>query len=334
MNDALPQTVEDLIVEQIPEKLWHYTDFEGLRGIVKSKRIYATHIRYLNDREEFDHALATAKLELEGILKGLSGEDSFQIRLRNLVEGFLEQGPVTSNDVQVYTASFSVNGDQLSQWRGYSKGSSGVSLGFDLRWLRPPKGGDTLVSFAPCVYEDEHKRLLLRHALSSFAQEVMELSEIAGSKEAVDRTFNEIRTSQIEPVTLENVQHLLTEHFQAKLLNASLEMNGRLLRLGALLKHSAFVEEAEWRLVLPVTTRRPPTENPIQYCSRMNTLVPYIEFPISGMRDGVETLSLTNVVIGPGAEFDRAVPAVRSFLESQGLGQVEIRPSGIPYRPW
>jgi hypothetical protein len=53
--------VLNLITSPIPGILWHYTDFEGFKGIVESKSIYATNLKYLNDKEEFEHGYSLAK---------------------------------------------------------------------------------------------------------------------------------------------------------------------------------------------------------------------------------------------------------------------------------
>jgi hypothetical protein len=43
--------------EDFPATLYHYTSVDGLLGILRSKRIWATDIRFLNDRSEFFHAM-------------------------------------------------------------------------------------------------------------------------------------------------------------------------------------------------------------------------------------------------------------------------------------
>jgi hypothetical protein len=45
----------------VPPLLYHYTDATGLLGIVQSRAIWATHIRYLNDAQEFDYAADLAR---------------------------------------------------------------------------------------------------------------------------------------------------------------------------------------------------------------------------------------------------------------------------------
>ncbi len=37
--------------------LWHYTNLSSLLGIIESKELWATDLRYLNDRTEFAYGL-------------------------------------------------------------------------------------------------------------------------------------------------------------------------------------------------------------------------------------------------------------------------------------
>jgi hypothetical protein len=85
-------------VHPVPPLLYHFTDAPGLRGIVESHALWATHIYYLNDAQEFgyaedlagrlileraeqsaaprEHALLTrlgTDLSVEGEIKGIVG---------------------------------------------------------------------------------------------------------------------------------------------------------------------------------------------------------------------------------------------------------------------
>src|SRR2546430_1425649 len=53
-----------------PPLMFHYTDRAGLIGIIQSKTVWATHIRYLNDSSEYSY---TSNLALE-LAKSLSKE--------------------------------------------------------------------------------------------------------------------------------------------------------------------------------------------------------------------------------------------------------------------
>src|ERR1035441_2157956 len=100
----------------------------------------------------------------------------------------------------------------------------------------------------------------------------------------------------------------------------------------ALLKHSAFEEEQEWRFVFPVfaNMHTPPQ---LKFRSRASTLVPYIEFPLIGGETENE-FRLKEIILGPGSEDTVAITSARAFLDSVGLKDVSVSRSRIPYRPW
>lgn len=104
-----------------------------------------------------------------------------------------------------------------------------------------------------------------------------------------------------------------------------------LLRLGALQKHSAFEEEQEWRLVLPMRVSSAPTKHPRLYRPKATTLIPYIEFDLA---ETGQPLPLTDVILGPGSEPAAAIEATRSFLNSEGLTSITSRLSKAPFRAW
>ena len=332
MARTVADTIECLANTPIPEKLWHYTDFNGFQGIVRSQHIYATHIGYLNDRKELYHALDVVKEMLDDFIKSYPSDAELGQLIPGILSGlFVDNGVLSQNSLNVFTTSFTLLEDRLSQWRGYSKGSSGVSLGFDLRAFRPPEDTGTLATFAPCVYDDVAKRDLIRQTISVFADRATVLS----SEEFITSIIDEIMQSHpgltYDEATNERCS-ILHERLYRELEDAKIAMACRLLRLMPLLKHSAFEEEQEWRGVYPFFTDIPSTQNQIKYRSRNNTLVPYIELRLTGKIGESEILPLTDVIIGPGSEFG-TIDAVRGFLESEGIKNVIPRQSPIPYRP-
>ncbi|MGC0775631.1 MAG: hypothetical protein WCD68_00380, partial [Candidatus Acidiferrum sp.] len=162
--------INELLKAPIPKRLWHYTSIQAFHDIVKSKAMWATDLHFLNDREEFIHARALAN-EIVAATPELDA-NGFPNRefIQKAVTVAFDSGPLTRS--QVFVASFTAAEDQLGQWRAYSHGSSGVSLAFDLKAFRPPEDIDTLVSFAPCVYDPSKKQELLMHALHHFTEEV------------------------------------------------------------------------------------------------------------------------------------------------------------------
>jgi hypothetical protein len=239
--------------------------------------------------------------------------------------------------LKLFTASFTLNGDQLSQWRGYSRGSAGVSLGFDLRTIRYFSAPVGEAIFAPCVYRDEDKERLLRYAMASYVESMLELTKEAADIPTLQRNLEDLRKLQpeLDSESAQDVYFRKTELKRKKRWNEiQLQTGMQLLYLIALLKHSAFEEEQEWRIVLPYFTNvRKPTW--LQFRSRSNTLVPFVEFTLIGKVDGVPSFRLKEVILGPGSEGETAADASRAFLASvDDQNSVIVRESRIPYRPW
>ena len=317
--------VDELLNRPIPEKLWHYTSIQGFQGILASKSMWATDLRFLNDREEFVHTrniankivAATPELDANGFLN--------REFLAKAVTLAFDSGPLANS--QVFVASFSAAEDQLGQWRGYSYGSSGVSLAFDLKVFRPPASIGTLVSFAPCVYDPVQKEQLVLHALHHFKEEVGGYREKA-FKAACDLNPEKLTSKDKEQVVKEFLEanpskKAPIENFQAAVLNTRIDC----LRIAALLKDSSFVEESEWRLVLPtLMDRTTPMNNPPRFRVGKTTLIPYIAHPFSA----TGPLPLVDIILGPGSD-ENSVFAAERFLKSHDLN-LKPRLSKVPYR--
>ncbi len=132
----MPDFLTEVLNRPIPKKLWHYTSVQGFQGIVTSKGIFATDVRFLNDRTEFIHAREVASQVVAETDE--YGANFFPAKeySKKAVDSAFSTGPLSADRLQVFVASFSEAEDQLSQWRGYSQGSSGVSIAFDLTTLR------------------------------------------------------------------------------------------------------------------------------------------------------------------------------------------------------
>jgi Protein of unknown function (DUF2971) len=323
--NAMPTAIAGLLSTPIPEKLWHYTSIEAFQKIVLSKRVYATDPRYLNDREEFIHARKIVGQILEESPDlDASGFLYKQFLSKAALLGF-DSGPLA--DVQVFIACFSAAEDQLGQWRGYSHGSCGVSLGFDLSSFRPPPDSDTLVCFAPCVYDPAEKRELLLDALHHVKD------EIAGYRERIFKLACEKDPHNASAPDKEDVVKAFLDansHLRAPVSDlavAATKTRVACLRMAALLKNSAFEEENEWRLVLPtLLTQQEAMKNPPQYRVGKTALIPYIAHPFSADIP----FPLADVILGPGSD-DNSVFAAERFLKSQNLN-IKPRLSAVPYR--
>jgi Protein of unknown function (DUF2971) len=324
--------VKDWLSSTIPEKLWHYTSVTGFQGIVSSKKIFATDLRFLNDRTEFVHAKKTVQAVIDNA--GETDENGFRTKdtLQDIVSNLFGSGLLSFERLQVFTASFSLAEDQLSQWRGYSRGSSGVSLGFDLRKLRPPSAVGTLATFAPCVYSEEKKIELITHVLVKAARDVSSsLNEEVSSTRDLVRDMREASPNLTSEEIADKLRAARPRDPVTNLRKALVTVGNELLKLAGLLKDSSFEEEREWRLVLPVFTEKTLRRHPRLFRPGATALIPYIAFPLSpGAAEG--QVPLTDLILGPGTDpLPAAVDSARSFLLSGGIS-VMPRESRVPFR--
>jgi hypothetical protein len=315
--------VNDLISRPIPEVLWHYTTFAGFQGIFNSKKIWATEYRFLNDQEEFNHAkkLAQKLLEEQPEAKGVWFQTGDMVHLG--VHLAFNEGPFSEERLRIMVASFSEEGDQLSQWRGYSGNSTGVSVGLDLRGLRSSANIGPAVTFAPCVYKEEDKCALLRAIFAQYwdALQARCDSIVNAAGQGLLASNPEFR----ERFALEHVRD-----FAEVIGQCQTDLRYDLLRVAPLLKNENFSEEKEWRLVLPSEAIHYPTKQPIEFRPIRDALVPYIAYPLLMPNQDGEILC-KSLILGPGSHAS-AEAGVNMFFQSK-LIPISAQPSKIPYRP-
>lgn len=128
--------------------LYHYTTYQGLEGIVKSKALWCSKVQYLNDSSELKHGLEILAAECATMQRDHPELESVQ----STVEQF--------RSVHYFICSFTEQGDLLSQWRGYS-GTAGVAIEFSYAKLSS-KAAQSGFSLQKCIYDANEKRRLTR----------------------------------------------------------------------------------------------------------------------------------------------------------------------------
>jgi len=329
MNDSSKivgcDPVNNHISTPIPSTLWHYTSYAAFEKIVDSKTIWATEYRFLNDREEFRHARELAQKLVDDEPEFTGAQFHARETIRNAVNIAFYAGHLHEERLRIMVASFSEEGDQLSQWRAYTDSSRGISLGLDLSNLRPPPNIGTAVTFAPCVYDMDDKSALLKAAFAHFRDGVQawwdSIVDVAGKR----KTEGAISGPGFgQRLVSEHSKELrdVVNHYQA-----SLQFD--LLRIAPLLKDESFFEEREWRLVLPLENIMLPTKHTIEFRPIRDALVPYIAYPLT--RSGQDgPIFCRDLVLGPGSH-PFAKSGIDLFFEKRGI-RVLARPSKIPYR--
>jgi hypothetical protein len=297
----LPPSIQAHLTTPVPNQLWHYTSIKGMHAILEHGEIYATDARFLNDRDELIHASKCAERLIQDQPHPPAVIDFVRQHVARQFGVFLS----LRNPYRNYVTCFTSRRDDLSQWRAYSAGSAGASMGFDLRGT---------YDLAPCVYRDEEKRRLLGNSLDE-----------------IFRVGNML--FETDPATLLSSDATLPPEIKAKFPWAEEKVNLAAVRLLApimkilpLFKDSSFKDENEWRIVTLGSESNPENDS-IFYRPRMDSLVPTIKVNIKRI-DG--KVPLTGLILGPGSH-PNSSDAVTRYLRSQKI-DLQAEPSAVPCR--
>jgi hypothetical protein len=321
-------------VSEVYERLYHYTTWDGLIGILQTKILWATHYKFLNDYSEI--VLFRDKL-ISLILPHVREAYEELIRQSPQIEQEINQvgglGQVIQHDTEVFVdAQYGVTGEEiyilsfcgqhknlhinrnglLSQWRGYGAGG-GFALVFNtqeleqMMELEEKKYQYSAVHLCDIVYSDDENKL--KEELSE------DLSIIADD---VKRLFKSAKLSEKE---------------KADALKGYLPF----VRCISRYKHYGFSEENEVRLVILPTvltqellklastngvTLKPEKER--KFRNKNGQLVPYIE-----LFDSIDTeLPIERIIVGPHKEKEARATALRVMLRNT---KIEITCSDIPF---
>ena len=142
--------------------IYHYTDLNGLQGILSNRDLWLTQSRYSNDDEESTHGLEIMGAALREAAATKSNQ--YKAYLKH-VEQIFKIPPSEG----VYICSFCEKDNLLSQWRGYSANGNGVSIGFNPKGFSYITGSDSppsgLVRLWKVFYNRDTQKSLIRDAL-------------------------------------------------------------------------------------------------------------------------------------------------------------------------
>jgi len=277
----------------IPEILYHYTGANGLYGILNTKQIWATSYRYMSDAREFEYGFDLIS-ELyppeEDKVRGLlSDTPSVEYIKDSIYAGLIKRWKIYYKSDCIFVASFSSKGDSLGQWRGYAGLHSGYSLGFNFKEIESINPDTRLVA---CCY-DKSKQL-------------------DGIKRIIDEYLPQMKSAERE-----GPHELLAKAYWAA---------SDIALLAATLKHPAFEEEEEWRLVVG-----PLEANNERICYRpgKRLIIPYVNIGF-----GPSELPLKRIIVGPGPHQERNAASLRQMLILHRFKDVEVSISDAPFRTW
>jgi hypothetical protein len=157
---------QSLYADSPDERLYHYTTIKGLQGIIESRCLWASDVRYMNDSAELKYIV---RLFRERVQQSDHNVD-FLYQFVDWIENRITNGHM------VFAASFRANGNLLSQWRGYSSIGKGVSIGFkgkDIQAL----AGLSRFQLGRCIYQKQQQVAIIDEVIQSLLEMAGEHSE-------------------------------------------------------------------------------------------------------------------------------------------------------------
>lgn len=290
MGQLLYNVIDRLYYQKPVSSLFHYTSLNGLKGIIESNSIWATEARYLNDAEEMSHL---AERVVDEIARQTRVHDETErIILKQFstwIKNRLTQGH------KMFVASFTENGNLLSQWRGYCPYGKGISIGFSPDKISEIMQGASY-TLGKCIYDASQQSTIVGSIIGGVVEEAF--------RQGPSADFHESQSyygvfGELEPA---------------------------ILRIAILIKNVAFVEEQEWRLISPIIDNY--REASISYREGTSMLIPYMNLPI---RLGQDKDDIDLVIIGPTPTPKLAIDSLVNYLGDH-LRTVKVMNSQSPYR--
>ncbi len=131
--------------------IFHYTDINGLIGIISNGCIWATHSSRLNDSSE-------NKLGFNLVANHV------QDNLLNSSKQLLEKVLLRFESTETYIACYSTESNLLGQWRNYTGEKVGYSLGFETKYMATID--DRMPNIEQVIYNDNKAKALIDILLS------------------------------------------------------------------------------------------------------------------------------------------------------------------------
>jgi len=283
--------------DQRPPTLYHYTTAQGLLGIMESNRLWATNVRFLNDPSEIDYAICIIRESLGSVPLPANFHDQVNYRLDE-----------SEAEARVYVCCFCLEGDLLSQWRGYGAQGGGYAIGFDTENF-----GDREVAMPPrpilrrVIYDRETQFRLIR----TWLQAVCDLD--TAQRAATNRTLRNRLSERME--TLVFSFHLMLSQFLV------------------CFKNPAYEGEQEWRLIQFGRVQGNEIIKPA-FRPRGGRIIPYATLDMTqpaGKNPG--KLPIQGIRFGPTLEPQTAKRSLRLLCEAAGyrVAWGNVAPSIVPF---
>lgn len=300
--------------------LYHYTSFDGLKGIIESRCLWLTHFRYLNDTSEIVYARDEVLKKIEEILRNQLTDleehlqwQMFRQTFKNMIE----------TNMNFYIFSFCVKPNYLPAWRWYAANGCGVAIGFRKELFIQKSADHTndskrMVSFHKVYYEIANK------AVKNLIENLIKITRSEFQKAKQNKYYNH------SPMCfLKGIHPILAAY---------------LIPILVCLKHGAYQEEHEYRLCESEFSEE--RQNKLckidipfdkrHWRDSMQTTQPFVKtIPIT-ISEQFDCEDICKIWVGPRCNFEHAKHQIIELLSQNkytNLKQIKIEKSDIPYNP-
>jgi hypothetical protein len=255
------------------ETVYHYTSVGAFVGIVDDCSLWLTDFDYLSDATEVKHGITLARRAIAGAIDATQGSKPPKF-LDDWMSDLQSPPPV-----RICMACFSLDGDNLSQWRSYE----GVSVGFG-RPFNFGYGPGTLLDRV--LYDNGAQeailRLFIHHHLAAFSyDERNDQKKILEAYRSLDRLYQRL-------VFFKN--SAFADEREARLVY---------MEDPKLFKMAAF----------PIAPKR--------FRTKDNLLIPYVR-SADIARTPIKQLPITEVIVGPQRNADVVQSGLQELLSARG----------------
>jgi Protein of unknown function (DUF2971) len=288
---------------KLPSSLFHYTDAQGLLGILDHEApvMRASSATYLNDSRELLFGADSIRKRMDKrVARSRTFDGKFEQWILAIADQIdLELRATKVSESEPFVACFSTADDALSQWQGYGGHGGGYCLEFDY---------DILNSVGTC-YPSTDLDLPRPPSLTTRLVPVR-YGGVEGTPDPIDDVVDELfaaynHNSQIAQLDQIDLFELVQR---------------TVLPILPLFKDPAFALEDEWRMVIESS------HSEVKHRAGTRSIIPYVDLQLPKM-------ALRKVWIGPGIHTEMRRSAVFSLLIRRGYSAIPVPRSSIPWRP-
>lgn len=276
--------------------LYHYTGIEALLGMASNRELWVGNIHYMNDAEELTHAVEMLQDHLTFTINESDSRDAKRSLFLKAFLRWVEDEVWEPQRHNLYIFSLSEQQTLLSQWRSYTPHGKGISIGFSPFLLSQIQEFNDC-HIAKCIYTDSEKADLFDLLIESLYE-------------------------QIDDMGVEYLQDY------AKCVTALRQETGHIIKTLALVKHEAFQEECEWRLISKSEQNAHFGLSLAEFRPGASMLMPYLKWRLPD-----DEWLFDSILLGPTPHPNLAIASLRALALKYKLTN-QVQESRIPYRVW